>query len=65
MNEPLTIKQLRGMDGQPVWIDCFDFKNLSGWKVADCTSIPDRARLWGTGGSCFETTNRNSLLLFI
>ena len=47
--EPLTIEQLRQMDGQPVWIK--QLKDLSvcdtGWALMDtCT---DRIRVWWPG----------------
>lgn len=32
-NEPLTLEQLRGMDGEPVWVVLVDerFRDLNGW----------------------------------
>ena len=30
---PLTIEELRKMDGQPVWIECLEDKSRSGWRL--------------------------------
>lgn len=30
---PLTIEDLRKMDGQPVWIECLEDKSRSGWRL--------------------------------
>ena len=49
-NEPLTIEQLREMDGEPVYIYCVIFPEDCGWRViagadvlrvyfTDCTSL--------------------------
>lgn len=53
--EPLTIEQLRQMDGQPVWIK--RLKGLSvcdtGWALIDtCT---DRIRVWWPGSEVEDT----------
>ena len=48
-NEPLTIEQLREMDGEPVWIK--RLKGLSvcdtGWAVVDV--CPNQIRVWWPG----------------
>ena len=31
--EPLTLDQLRGMNGQPVWVECLEDQNRSGWRL--------------------------------
>ena len=54
-NEPLTLAELREMDGQPVWIK--RLKGLSvcdiGWALMDtCT---DRIRVWWPGSEVEDT----------
>ena len=48
-NEPLTLEQLREMDGEPVWIK--RLKGLSvcdtGWAVVDV--CPNQIRVWWFG----------------
>ena len=49
-NEPLTLEQLREMDGKPVYLVDLDFPHLSGWHIAswnDCfaaTGVQVRGR---------------------
>ena len=32
-NKPLTLEQLREMDGKPVWVECLEDLNRSGWRL--------------------------------
>lgn len=34
-NEPLTLDELREMDGEPVWVDCIDSKGYGCWMLVD------------------------------
>ena len=34
-NDPLTLEQLREMDGEPVWVQCLSNEDYSGWIIAD------------------------------
>lgn len=34
-NKPLTLEELRGMDGEPVWVECLGTKDYSAWTIVD------------------------------
>ena len=36
-NKPLTLKQLRQMDGKPVWVECDPNVNTPGWYIIGST----------------------------
>lgn len=34
-NDPLTLKQLQEMGGEPVWVECLGSKDYSAWTIVD------------------------------
>ena len=34
-NDPLTLEELRGMGGEPVWVECLGTKDYSAWTIVD------------------------------
>lgn len=54
-NEPLTLEQLRQMDGEPVWVKCLNSKKYTdppiGWRIVE-RSITGTIGVWN-GESCF------------
>ena len=58
-NEPLTIEQLREMDGQPVWVECLNSKKYIsppvGWRILE-KSITGHIGVWD-GENCLIELN--------
>ena len=58
-NEPLTLEQLRVMDGQPVWVKCLNSKKYIsppvGWRILE-KSITGRIGVWD-GENCLIERN--------
>ena len=50
-NEPLTLEQLRKMDGQPVWVKMKTIHELTGWAIVHIDYQMGAIRLWGKGGN--------------
>lgn len=50
-NDPLTLEELREMDGEPVWVTCFD-----SWRL--CYGLSDYR-----GYLCMETGNGSCILM--
>lgn len=44
--EPLTLEQLREMDGKPVWVEMKIFHKLTGWAIVHVDSDMEAIRLW-------------------
>ncbi len=34
-NDPLTLEELREMNGEPVWVECLGSKDYSVWAIVD------------------------------
>lgn len=53
-NKPLTLEELRGMDGKPVWVECLKPQKYTcppvGWRILS-KSISGRFGVW-SGESC-------------
>ena len=58
-NEPLTLEQLRKMDGKPVWVKCLNSKKYIsppvGWRILE-KSITGRIGVWD-GENCLIERN--------
>ena len=48
---PLTLEQLREMDGQPVWVKMKTIHELTGWAIVHIDYQMGAIRLWGKGGN--------------
>lgn len=55
-NDPLTLEELREMDGEPVWVEiptCI----VAEWCISKVDPLVNRVRLWGAGGGWFDGRN--------
>lgn len=55
-NDPLTLEELREMDGKPVWVEiptCI----VAEWCISKVDPLMNRVRLWGAGGGWFDGRN--------
>ncbi len=48
--EPLTMEQLREMEGQPVWVKMKTIHELTGWAIVHMDYQMEAIRLWVKGG---------------
>lgn len=53
-NEPLTLEQLREMDGEPVWVEMKIFHKLTGWAIVHVDSDMEAIRLWRKCGNWIQ-----------
>lgn len=49
-NEPLTLEELRGMDGKPVWLSIHR-KKTSMWVIVKWDAQMNAIRLWDNSGA--------------
>lgn len=52
--EPLTLEQLREMDGKPVWVEMKIFHKLTGWAIVHVDSDMEEIRLWRKCGDWIQ-----------
>lgn len=52
--EPLTLEQLREMDGKPVWVEMKIFHKLTGWAIVHVDSDMEAIRLWRKCGDWIQ-----------
>lgn len=55
-NDPLTLEQLREMDGEPVWAEIPEHR-VTEWCIAKFDPLMGRMRLWCSGGGWFDGKN--------
>lgn len=55
-NDPLTLDELREMDGKPVWVEIPN-NMVSEWCIAKFDPLMNRVRLWCSGGGWFDGRN--------
>ena len=55
-NDPLTLEELREMDGKPVWVEIPN-NMVSEWCIAKFDPLMNRVRLWCSGGGWFDGRN--------
>ena len=55
-NAPLTLEELREMDGEPVWVEIPEGR-VAEWCIAKWDPLMGRTRLWGSGGGWFDGRN--------
>lgn len=55
-NDPLTLEELREMDGEPVWVE-IPKGRVAEWCIAKWDPLMGRMRLWGSGGGWFDGRN--------
>lgn len=55
-NDPLTLEELREMDGEPVWVE-IPTNRVSEWCIAKFDPLMNRIRLWCSGGGWFDSRN--------
>lgn len=55
-NAPLTLEELREMDGEPVWVEIPEDR-VTEWCIAKWDPLMGRTRLWGSGGGWFDGRN--------
>ena len=55
-NEPLTLEELREMDGEPVWVEIPEGR-VAEWCIAKWDPLMGRITLWGSGGGWFDGRN--------
>lgn len=53
---PLTLEELRGMDGEPVWVEIPE-GHVAEWCIAKWDPLMRRMRLWGSSGEWFDGRN--------
>lgn len=53
---PLTLEELRGMDGEPVWVEIPEGR-VAEWCIAKWDPLMGRTRLCGSGGKWFDGRN--------
>lgn len=54
IGEPLTLEQLREMDGKPVWVEMKIFHKLTGWAIVHVDSDMEAIRLWRKCGNWIQ-----------
>lgn len=54
IGEPLTLEQLREMDGKPVWVEMKIFHKLTGWAIVHVDSDMEAIRLWRKCGDWIQ-----------
>ena len=54
IGEPLTLEQLREMDGKPVWVEMKIFHKLTGWAIVHVDSDMEEIRLWRKCGDWIQ-----------
>ncbi len=63
-NDPLTLEELRVMDGEPVWVE-IPKQRVAEWCIAKWDVLTGRTRLWCAGGGWFDSRNcRKSLFVY-
>lgn len=51
--EPLTLEQLRGMDGEPVWVQELPPYTTAGYKVLAAPAVNEYGDICFDGGDCY------------
>lgn len=54
-NDPLTLKELQGMDGEPVWV--IPKRCKGNWCIVKFDSQMKRVRFWAACGGWFDSKN--------
>lgn len=55
--KPLTIKELRKLDGKPVWVECFEYPEISAYYIAKKDKQTNRMECWGYDNTRFDEIN--------
>lgn len=55
-NDPLTLAELREMDGEPVWVEIPEHR-VAEWCIVKWDSLMGRIRFWCAGGGWFDGRN--------
>lgn len=54
-NEPLTLDELREMDGEPVFLVSYDYPQHTGWRIVRLDPMIDAPTLWDNEGGYFDS----------
>lgn len=54
-NEPLTLEQLREMDGEPVYLVSYDYPQHTGWRIVRLDPVINAPTLWDNEGGYFDS----------
>lgn len=55
--KPMTIKELRKQEGNPIWIECFKYPEVSAYYIAKKCKQTNRIECWGYDSNFFDEIN--------